>query len=98
MAAFPLRVLHPMSILGSVAERQDFFMTGAKPLYRFRDRALAGLMAARGWLGEWPLCPWPLHVSDAATSGFVKDILMIGAPGSKNQNSPLDHAINDGDL
>ena len=24
-------------------------MTGAKPLYRFRDRALAGLMAARGW-------------------------------------------------
>ena len=29
-------------------------MTGAKPLYRFRDRALAGLMAARGWKGEWP--------------------------------------------
>ena len=25
-------------------------MTGAKPLYRFRDRALAGLMAARGWI------------------------------------------------
>ncbi len=24
-------------------------MTGAKPLYRFRDRALAGLMGARGW-------------------------------------------------
>ena len=27
-------------------------MTGAKPLYRFRDRALAGLMAARGWIPE----------------------------------------------
>ena len=27
-------------------------MTGAKPLYRFRDRALAGLMAARGWKGD----------------------------------------------
>jgi hypothetical protein len=27
-------------------------MTGAKPLYRFRDRALAGLMAARGWEAE----------------------------------------------
>jgi len=25
-------------------------MTVAKPLYRFRDRALAGLMAARGWI------------------------------------------------
>jgi hypothetical protein len=24
-------------------------MAGAKPLYCFRDRALAGLMAARGW-------------------------------------------------
>jgi hypothetical protein len=30
-------------------------MTGAKPLYRFRDRALAGLMAARGWKCEHPL-------------------------------------------
>ena len=30
-------------------------MTGAKPLYRFRDRALAGLMAARGWRVESPL-------------------------------------------
>jgi hypothetical protein len=30
-------------------------MTGAKPLYRFRDRALAGLMAARGWESECPL-------------------------------------------
>jgi hypothetical protein len=55
-------------------------------------------MTDDGWKGEWPLCPWPLHVSDAATSGFVKDILMIGAPGSKNQNSPLEHAINDGNL
>ena len=27
-------------------------MTVAKPLYRFRDRALAGLMAARGWEAE----------------------------------------------
>jgi len=70
----------------------------AKPPCCFRDRALTPLMAADGWLGEWPLWPWPLHVSDAATSGFVKDILMIGAPGSKNQNSPLDHAINDGNL
>jgi hypothetical protein len=30
-------------------------MTGAKPLYRFRDRALAGLMAALGWIPEWRL-------------------------------------------
>ena len=29
-------------------------MTRAKPLYRFRDRALAGLMAARGWNSEGP--------------------------------------------
>jgi hypothetical protein len=28
-------------------------MAGAKPLYCFRDRALAGLMAARGWLAEF---------------------------------------------
>jgi hypothetical protein len=27
-------------------------MTGAKPLYRFRDRALAGLMAGDGWISE----------------------------------------------
>ena len=40
---------------GSLAERQEFFMTGTKPLYRFRDRALAGLMAARGWEAEWRL-------------------------------------------
>jgi hypothetical protein len=32
-------------------------MTGAKPLYRFRDRALAGLMAARGWISELQLTP-----------------------------------------
>ena len=40
---------------GSLAEGQEFSRSEAKPLYRFRGRALAGLMAARGWLGEWRL-------------------------------------------
>jgi hypothetical protein len=40
---------------GSISEWQEFFMTGTKPLYRFRDRALAGIMAARGWIVEGQL-------------------------------------------
>jgi len=41
-------------------------MTGAKPLYRFRDRALAGLMAARGWivLKNSRIVTWRLNFGD----------------------------------
>lgn len=35
--------------MGSVAERQDFSRSEAKPPYRFRDRASAPLMTVDGW-------------------------------------------------
>jgi hypothetical protein len=45
----------------SLAEGQEFSRGEAKPQDRFQDRALAGLMAARGWIvlknspGQLPL-------------------------------------------
>jgi len=43
-------------------------MTGAKPLYRFRDLALAGLMAARGWI-----CDGRLLAKEASKAAAISD-------------------------
>jgi hypothetical protein len=53
-------------------------MTGAKPLYRFRDRALAGLMAARGWTGEWRVVQNPLPCDSQVMFLFIA-LLSFGA-------------------
>ena len=41
-----------MSVMGALAERQQFFATGVKPPRRFRDRASAQRMAEVGWIPE----------------------------------------------
>lgn len=40
---------------GSVAEKQEFSGSEAKPTCRFRDRESVPLMTAHGWIGEWLL-------------------------------------------
>ena len=54
-AAHRRKSTHFMTGTGSVAERQDFSRSEAKPPYRFRDRASAPLMTVDGWEAEWRL-------------------------------------------
>ena len=52
-----------MSAKGSLAERQEFSRTKAKPQDRFRDRVSSLVMTAHGWktdLVDFPIsCPCP---------------------------------------
>lgn len=43
--------------MGSIAERWEFFCSGGKPPYGFRDRSRARRMTGNGSTGEWRLSP-----------------------------------------
>lgn len=44
-----------MAAMGSLAERQEFLRSAAKPPCRFQGQAPAPLMTGDGWKGEWQL-------------------------------------------
>jgi hypothetical protein len=64
-----------MTASGSIAERQEFFAIGVKPPCRFRDRASARLMAARGWETEWldmDAASWRRRTKASAILKFIR--------------------------